>query len=264
VLPGGSGDPEAGGGAGAVAVSPAGGLQGGIIAAGAGARLRQAGWTVPKPLVPVAGVPLIGHVLRNFAAVGIATPVVIVNEQARECADWLRSRRSGADLRIIVKTTASTLESFREVTARLGPGRALISTVDALCPSDVFRGFVDAALRFPVDATVLAVTPPADDEKPLWARLDASGRITALNEPSGDVVTAGIYLVPEHVRRLSPPDGVDSLRRFLRWLLDRGEPIYGVVVPDVVDVDRAEDLALAEALARRDRRGRGGRPGGTA
>ena len=35
------------------------GLLGGIIAAGEGSRLRQAGWIVPKPMVPVAGVPLI-------------------------------------------------------------------------------------------------------------------------------------------------------------------------------------------------------------
>ena len=34
-------------------------LAGGIIAAGEGRRLREAGYTVPKPLVPVAGVPLI-------------------------------------------------------------------------------------------------------------------------------------------------------------------------------------------------------------
>jgi NDP-sugar pyrophosphorylase family protein len=44
------------------------GLSGGIIAAGDGSRLRQAGWTVPKPMVPVAGVPLIESTIRNFVA----------------------------------------------------------------------------------------------------------------------------------------------------------------------------------------------------
>ncbi|MFQ5962414.1 MAG: NTP transferase domain-containing protein, partial [Candidatus Methylomirabilales bacterium] len=47
--------------------------RGGIIAAGAGVRLRQAGWTMPKPLVPVAGMPLIEHVIRNFLAAGISS-----------------------------------------------------------------------------------------------------------------------------------------------------------------------------------------------
>ena len=53
---------------------------GGIIAAGEGRRLREAGFTVPKPLVPVAGVPLIDGVVRNFLATGISTLTVIVNE----------------------------------------------------------------------------------------------------------------------------------------------------------------------------------------
>ena len=46
-------------------------LLGGIIAAGEGSRLRQAGWIVPKPMVPVAGVPLIESAIRNFVAAGI-------------------------------------------------------------------------------------------------------------------------------------------------------------------------------------------------
>ena len=38
-------------------------LAGGIIAAGEGSRLRQAGFPVPKPMVRVAGVPLGAAVL---------------------------------------------------------------------------------------------------------------------------------------------------------------------------------------------------------
>ena len=54
-------------------------LGGGIIAAGEGRRLRRAGWTVPKPLVPVAGVPLIELVIRNFLAAHITSLTIIVN-----------------------------------------------------------------------------------------------------------------------------------------------------------------------------------------
>lgn len=224
--------------------------RGGIIAAGAGSRLRRAGWSMPKPLVPVAGRPLIEHVVRNFLAVGIRSLVIIVSEEARECGDWVRSCFPDLDVQVLVKTTGSALESFHEVAARLGAGRGLISTVDALCPPAEFAAFVDAARRCPAESMVLAVTPLVADERPLYVSLDASGRVTHLGGATGDLVTAGMYLVPERVRHMVPPPTLGRLRDFLGWLLARGEPVYGVVLPAVVDVDRDVDVALAEALAR--------------
>jgi NDP-sugar pyrophosphorylase family protein len=226
-------------------------LLGGIIAAGEGSRLRQAGWIVPKPMVPVAGVPLIESAIRNFVAAGITRLSIIVNEQERDCAAWVQARFPELDLHLIVKTTASSLESFREVAGGAGPGRMLVSTVDAWCRPADFAGFVESALRRPREATVLAVTPLVDDEKPLGAVLDAEGRVTALGGESPALVTAGVYLVSERARRLDPPPRLGRLREHLAWLLDSGEPMYGNVIETVVDVDRAEDVALAEALAAR-------------
>jgi NDP-sugar pyrophosphorylase family protein len=97
---------------------------------------------------------------------------------------------------------------------------------------------------------VLAVTPLVADERPLWVDLDASGCITSLGGDSGEMVTAGMYLVPERVRWISPPHELGRLREFLAWLVNQGQPVYGVIMGRVVDVDRAEDVALAEALAR--------------
>jgi NDP-sugar pyrophosphorylase family protein len=81
--------------------------------------------------------------------------------------------------------------------------------------------------------------------------LDGEGRITALGVESPALVTAGMYLLSERVRRIEPAAGLGRLREHLAWLVDSGEPIYGDVIETVVDVDRAEDVALAEALAAR-------------
>jgi len=100
--------------------------RGGIIAAGEGRRLRATGFSMPKPLVPVAGVPLIEWVIGNFRAAGITSLVMIVNEQSHACPDWVQSRFSDLDVEVIVKTTASSLESFLEINRRLaGPGLAV-------------------------------------------------------------------------------------------------------------------------------------------
>jgi NDP-sugar pyrophosphorylase family protein len=225
-------------------------LLGGVIAAGEGSRLRRDGFTAHKPLVEVRGIPLIERVLENFEAAGIAPPVVIVNEDEQECVARVRARFPMRPVDFIVKTTASSLESFRLVTAASERGRMLVSTVDAWCRPSDFAAFVDAAMRRPADATVLAVTPFVADEKPLWVDLDAGGRVSALGRARGAFVTAGMYVVPEWVRRAAPPGGLGRLRDFLGWLHRSGHAMYGEVIPTVVDVDRAEDVAIAEALER--------------
>src|SRR5439155_235647 len=83
-------------------------------------------FAVLKPLVPVAGVPLIESAITNFLAAGVTSLVIIVNDAGRACVERVRARFPGVDVQFIVKTTASSLESFFEVNRRLGRGRALI------------------------------------------------------------------------------------------------------------------------------------------
>jgi NDP-sugar pyrophosphorylase family protein len=222
---------------------------GGIIAAGEGSRLRQGGFAMPKPMVPIAGVPLIESTIRNLCAAGAEPLAIIVNEQERACVDWVRARFPGLAVEFIVKTTASSLESFGEVVRRHPGGRMLVSTVDAWCAEADFVRFVETAARRPADATVLAVTPLVADEKPLRVVVAADGRIEAIGGEAGDLVTAGVYLVPEAVRTLALPAGLGRLRDFLQWLSHSGAPLYGEIIEQVVDVDRADDVALAETLA---------------
>jgi NDP-sugar pyrophosphorylase family protein len=222
---------------------------GGIIAAGEGSRLRQGGFAMPKPMVPIAGVPLIESTIRNLRAARVGPLAIIVNEQERECVDWIRARFPDLDIEFIVKTTRSSLESFGEVIRRHPGGRMLVSTVDAWCVESDFVRFVEAAARRPIDATILAVTPLVADEKPLRVVVAADGRIEDVGGEAGDLVTAGVYLVPEAVRTLTPPAGLGRLRDFLQWLASSGAPLYGEIIEQVVDVDRADDVALAETLA---------------
>ena len=226
-----------------------GAVRGAIIAAGEVSRLRADGFTVPKPLVPVAGLPLIGAVLRNFVAAGITSITVIVNESERECVEWVRARFPALDVDFVVKTTASSLESFREVTGRGPAGPMLVSTVDAWCAPEDFVRFAEQAAARPEDATVLAVTPFVSDEKPLWVTLDADRRVEALGEAGGGLVTAGVYRVSDRARRPPRAPALGRLREYLGWLQRSGEPLYGEIIETVVDVDRREDVASAEALA---------------
>ena len=225
--------------------------EGGIIAAGEGSRLKRDGFTIPKPMVPVAGVPLIERVVTCFAQIGVTRLHIIFNEDGRPCAEFVRARFPNLDIQCIVQPTRSSYESFWEIGRRLGPGRALMSTVDWICPEPAFHRFVDQARHRSDASAVLAVTPFVADEKPLWVSLDPSGRVTSIGGPTGGVVTAGLYVLSGAIIAHAPhPSILGRLRDFLAWLVARGDPVYGAVIDRVIDVDRAEDLRLAEAMAR--------------
>lgn len=198
-------------------------ITGGIIAAGEGSRLKRDGLRIPKSMVPVADIPLIERVVSNFVKAGITQLQIIFNEDDRECATFVRKRFPNLDIQCIVKTTRSSYESFWEVGRRSGPGRILMSTVDWICPEPAFHRFVDQAISCRQASVVLAVTPFVADEKPLWVTLDPSGRVTAIGGASGDVVTAGLYLVSGAIFAQAPhPSTLGRLRDFFDVAGHRG------------------------------------------
>jgi len=220
-------------------------LRGGVIAAGHGTRLRADGYGVSKPMTPVGGRPLIAHAFDRFRQAGIGQATVIVNEESDDCQRWLADYRGGLDLDVIVRTTPSSYASFGLVAARLAGAPAVITTVDAIMPVDAFQRFVTSAASFPNDAVVLGLTDHVDDDNPLWVTLGKQGRIEQLGGARAEYVTAGIYWLPAQPVA-APPRRFDRLRDYLKWLVEEGQPVYGLVLPQVFDIDRAHDVRAAE------------------
>jgi NDP-sugar pyrophosphorylase family protein len=231
-------------------------LRGGIIAAGHGTRLRADGYRVSKPMTSVGGLPLIGHALDRFRAVGVRQATVIINDGSDDCRHWLTDHDRDLDLDLIVRTTPSSYASFEIVAARLAGAPALITTVDAILPADAFQHFVSSASSFPDNAVVLGLTDHVDDDNPLWATPNGEGRVLRLGGDQGSHVTAGLYWLPAD-RGVEPKMRFDRLRDYLKWLVDEGRPVYGVVLPLVFDIDRAHDVEAAEhaGLRRRENAG---------
>ena len=221
-------------------------LQGGIIAAGVGSRLRADGYRVSKPMVPVAGRPLIDLALDRFRAVGIRRLTIIINDRSDDCRQWLSDHGRDFDLDIIVRATPSSYASFQLVVDRLARAPAVITTIDAIMPVNDFLTFVKSATGLAKDAVVLGLTDYVDDENPLWATLDAAdGHIRQLGGNVGTHVTAGLYWLPAQ-RPAEPATGFARLRDYLGWLVAEHQPVYGIVLPRVFDIDRARDIVAAE------------------
>jgi NDP-sugar pyrophosphorylase family protein len=222
-------------------------ILGGIIAAGHGTRLRADGYRVSKPMVPVAGRPLIDLTLERFRAAGIQRLTVIINDTSDDCRQWLCDHTADFDLDLIVRTTPSSWASFQVVADRLLGGPAVITTIDAVLPVNDFCTFVRSAAGLATNTVALGLTDHVDDENPLWATLDAvDGRIRQLGGGCGTHVTAGLYWLPAQ-RPAQSAISFDRLRDYLGWLVAQHHPVYGIVLPCVFDIDRARDIAAAEA-----------------
>jgi MurNAc alpha-1-phosphate uridylyltransferase len=65
-----------------------------VLAAGLGTRMRPVTDAMPKPLVPVAGKPLLDHVLDKLADAGVDDAVVNVHYFAEQIEQHLTSRRA--------------------------------------------------------------------------------------------------------------------------------------------------------------------------
>lgn len=225
----------------------------GIIAAGEGSRLKMAGIEVHKPLVPIAGIPLIGHTLRQFVALGVQRVAIIFNESESDCVDWVRRHFSSLELDILVMTTRSSFESFWRVGRALGPGRHLICAVDSICSPADWRAMLASEVDSERDV-LLAVTSFVHDEKPLWVRTEpGSLRIAEIGGNQEKFATAGIYSVGGAVFERELDGGISSLRVFLAELMREGFPFRAVPLADVIDVDTAEDINLAEHFLSRIR-----------
>ncbi|MBI4051240.1 MAG: NTP transferase domain-containing protein [Elusimicrobia bacterium] len=225
----------------------------GIIAAGSGERLKNVGGGQIKPLLNVGGKPLITWPVGALAHAGVKSFIVLSHTRGVPIQGCLTSEFPHLRFRFLFKDTASSWESFRLVSRELScSGREFVlGTADAVYAWPEASRFLASAKAFKADA-VLGLTSFIDDEKPLWVELDSVGRVTALGAKVQDkrYATSGLYYVTRDlVRDMPSSNQFSSLRAFWAWAV-ANKRVYGVPLSKAVDVDRPEDIAVAEDFLR--------------
>lgn len=111
-----------------------------ILAGGRGTRLRPVTDHVPKPLVPVRNVPLIGWQLRYLARHGIGEAVVCAGYKADMIEDYVGRTDHGVRVRLSVEDEPlGTGGAIRRAGAMAGGGSFLVMNGDVLTDIDLAR-----------------------------------------------------------------------------------------------------------------------------
>ena len=229
-----------------------------VIAAGDGSRLTKEGVTTPKPLIEVNGERLVDRLLRIFEAQGASEMAVICNEQMTEVRDHLLAVQQTCrlPLRLVVKSTPSSMHSMWELSQWLDDGPFVLTTVDTIFREEEFDAFMQSftgLLRTDEADGLMGVTDYIDDEKPLYVSTDDNQWITAFLDQcdSPRYVSGGIYaLTPRSLDTLRHcmAQGEQRMRNFQRALLRDGFRLKAWPFSKVLDVDHASDIQKAEAF----------------
>lgn len=172
-----------------------------ILAAGLGKRMRPLTDHCPKPLLPVAGEPLIGHHLKRLAAVGIRDVVINVSYRADQIVEALGD---GADYGVSIAFShesqpLETAGGIAKARPLLGEAPFLLISADAFCdidPATLSLAEGDLAHLVMVD------NPPHHPQGDFY--LTAAGRVQATGAPR--LTYSGIALIdPRLVNELPEP-----------------------------------------------------------
>ena len=229
-----------------------------IISAGEGSRLSQEGVQLPKPLVQVNGCAMIDRLIHIFAANGADEMVVIINNEVPLTKQHLAEleRTSEIPLKVVVKTTPSSMHSFYELSPYLKDDRFCLTTVDTIFREDEFARFIEAFKTSDKDG-MMAVTDYVDDEKPLYIGTDDRLDITGFYDtamPDTKYISGGIYcLTPKAIDTLEycMRHGMSRMRNFQRQLVADGLRLEAYPFSKILDVDHASDIVKAEEFLNR-------------
>lgn len=219
----------------------------GILGAGLGSRLRTAAGA--KPLAKLGTQTLLELLLRRFQQAGApqiacALRAELISGETRQTLP----RVPGLDYLFV--NTESSLHTLAQLIRHFDqkPGPVLFTMADTVMLPDDFERFLSFCNRLGTNENAVLLTEFVDDEKPLWAHLDAQGQVVRFNAVPAGHVTSGMYFLQPEAMKLAlklVDDGAEKMRNFLAKLAEEGSPIKSFVVRKTIDVDHPSDLEKA-------------------
>lgn len=225
-----------------------------VIAAGEGSRLVEEGVSLPKPLVKIGGEHMIDRLIKIFMAQNAEAIHIIVNSEMVEVQEHIKILSSQYPIRLIVKSTPSSMHSFYELSAGMKSEKFCLTTVDTIFREEEFTAYVKAFSEMSGIDGLMGVTSYIDDEKPLYVETDSDHNILNFRDTDyagSKYISGGIYgltsaAIP--VLKQCIDEGVSRMRNFQRRLVTSGLSLMAYPFTKIIDVDHASDIAKAESF----------------
>lgn len=228
-----------------------------LLAAGYATRMLPLTRDRPKPLLEVAGRPILSHLLdRVLALEGLSQVIVVANDRfADRFEDWAGALRAPVPVRVLndgSRSEADRLGAIGDLAFALsrvpvGDEDWLVAAGDNLLAFDLgalqraFRthGHPLLAVR-PVDREAEAREAPGQPSRYNEVEVDRAGRVLRFREkpvdPDSPLAAIALYLLPPataaRVRQYLDEGGnPDAPGHFIAWLVDR-QPVRAEPIPD--------------------------------
>lgn len=220
------------------ATPSAGGVVGFVLAAGLGTRLSPLTERLPKPAVPVAGLPLVRYALARLREVGVRRAVVNTHHLASEMEEAARGAAEAAGLALSVSrepVVAGTGGALREARPLLaGAGAVVLWNGDILFDLDL-RAVVEAHRASGALATlVLAPMPEGAPYAAVEVDEDLAVRRIAGRGPGGEGLSplhfTGVHVLsPEFLDAVPAEPFAPDINRHVYPPLLGGGRVRGIV-----------------------------------
>ncbi|MET8684594.1 sugar phosphate nucleotidyltransferase [Streptomyces sp. NPDC004732] len=225
-----------------------------VLAGGVGRRLRPHTLTIPKPLVPIDGIPILHIILAQLQSAGFTHVSLSLGHQAHMIEASFGGNR-WADLELDFFLEEEPLGTAGPL-ALLPPfeDSTLVMNADLLTDID-FADLITRHKKSQAAATV-ALSRQHIDIAHGVVELDEDQQVTDFREKPrlSFLVSGGIYVLEPSLRRLLPPRGRDDMPALLDRARDEGERIEGHVIEgDWHDIGTPEQLTRATTAFRADR-----------
>jgi len=240
-----------------------------ILAAGYATRLYPLTLTQPKPLLPVAGKPMVEHVLDNLAPIKAIDQVLVVTNAKfaghfQKWADAYRASKSQIDFKIINDGSTDDTNKL----GAIGDIRLVLKKekVDddliVVAGDNLFSQSIEDFGKYcqTANAPVLAVYDVGNLEeikKYNSISIAADGRITFFEEkpktPTSTITGIALYYYPKATlpmidRYVAEGNNPDQPGRLIQWLYTR-VPVYTWRVPGLwYDIGSKENLEEANRI----------------